>query len=40
MSKILFYLVLFCFSLLIFESLSIIIATGVALFALYYFTAQ
>ena len=38
--KILFYLVLFCFSFLIFESISVIVAVGVALFALYYFTSK
>ena len=37
--KILFYLVLFFFSFLIFESVSVIVAVGVALFALYYFTS-
>ena len=34
--KILFYLVLFCLAFLVFESLSIIVAVSVALFALYY----
>ena len=38
--KILFYLVLFCLSFLIFESISVIVAVGVALFALYYFTSK
>ena len=37
--KILFYLVLFFFSFLVFESVSVIVAVGVALFALYYFTS-
>ena len=37
--KILFYLILFCFSFLIFESISVIVAVGIALFALYYFTS-
>jgi|ETNmetMinimDraft_3_1059899.scaffolds.fasta_scaffold00088_12 hypothetical protein len=39
MLKVLFYLILFCLSFLIFESVSVIVAVGVALFALYYFTA-
>ena len=38
--KILLYLVLFSISFLIFESLSVIGAVGVALFALYYFTLK
>ena len=38
--KILFYLVLFCLSFLIFESFTLIFAVGVALFALYYFTSK
>ena len=38
--KILFYLILFCLSLLVFESVSVIVAVGVALFALYYFTLK
>ena len=37
--KTLFYLVLFCLSFLVFESISVIVAVGVALFALYYFTS-
>ena len=37
--KILFYLVLFCLSFLVFESISVIVAVGVALLALYYFTS-
>ena len=39
-TKILFYLVLFCLSFLIFESLTLIFAVSVALFALYYFTSK
>ena len=35
--KILIYLILFCLSFLIFESISVIVAVGVALFAFYYF---
>ena len=38
--KILLYLVLFCLSFLIFESISVIAAVGIALFALYYFTSE
>ena len=38
--KILFYLVLFCLSFLIFESFTLISAVSVALFALYYFTSK
>ena len=38
--KILFYLVLFCLAFLVFESLSVIVAVSVALFALYYFTSE
>ena len=38
--KIFFYLILFCFSFLIFESISVVIAAGVGLFALYYFTSK
>ena len=38
--KILLYLVLFFLSFLIFESLSVIGAVCVALFALYYFTSK
>ena len=37
--KIFIYLVLFCLSFLIFESISVIAAVGIALFALYYFTS-
>jgi len=38
--KIVFYLILFCFSFLVFESMAVIVATGVGLFALYYFTSK
>ena len=38
--KVLLYLVLFFLSFLIFESLSVIGAVCVALFALYYFTSK
>ncbi|HAK38391.1 MAG TPA: hypothetical protein DCM60_09125 [Nitrospina sp.] len=36
--KVLCYLILFFLSFLVFESISVIVAVGVALFALYYFT--
>ena len=37
--KISFYMALFCISFLVFESVSVILAVAVALFALYYFTS-
>jgi len=39
-SNILFYLILFCLSFLIFESFSLVFAVGVALFALYFFSSK
>ena len=39
-SKILFYLVLFCLSFLVFEFFTLIFAVTVALFALYHFTSK
>jgi len=39
-SKVLFYLILFFLSFLVFESFSLVFAVGIALFALYFFTSK